>query len=62
MTESPKDELIVHTTEDYEYLPKGSGIYVKQVTETSYIGVWSSFEGSYVVEVPKKICKEKGVR
>ena len=49
--------MLVRTEENYEDLPKGSGIEVVSETETEYTGYWS-FRGATVeVTVPKSICK-----
>jgi len=50
--------FVVRTKEDVDYLPRGSGIYVKRETKKYYFGEWSSMEGTLNVKVSKDKCKK----
>jgi hypothetical protein len=52
-----KDYLfLVRTTEDIDYIPEGSGIYVTKELKKNYIGFWTSQMGTYLAKVPKDKC------
>ncbi len=53
-----KVEIKFDSTDLCPYLYKGSVLQHVRETKKNYIGIFSSFAGSYEVKVPKKRCKK----
>lgn len=53
-----KVEVIKDSTDLFPYLFEGSVIQNVRENKKNYVGIFSSFIGSYEVEIPKKRCKK----
>ena len=51
--------ITVFTKQEYEGLPKGSGLIIEEESENEYLGIWASMLGTYPVQIPKNVCKPK---
>lgn len=47
----------VKLIKEYNEIPVGSVIKVEKVLKNSYRGIWSSFVGSFIVDVKKEFCE-----
>lgn len=50
--------VIVDSTDLFPHLYEGSVLYDVKKEGKNYVGVFSSFIGSYEVEIPKKRCEK----
>lgn len=53
-----KIEVKVDSTDIFPHLYEGSVLHDVKVHGRNYIGIFSSFMGSYEVEIPKKRCRK----
>jgi hypothetical protein len=49
--------FLVRTTEDWQDLPAGSGVWVERINKRTYRGTWSYNAASMLVTIPKNICE-----
>lgn len=47
----------VRLIQDHDGIYEGSVIYVNRMTKLYYHGEWPSMFGTYMVRVPKKVCR-----